>query len=198
MGSSFELSYATVRFPTRLKAYLRRLNLGMLLTALDFNIVATAVPIISSEFNKYSNSSWLGTGFLISFALGLPLYAKLGDIFGRRNMFVFATIIFILGSGLCGGSKSMDMLIWSRVVQGAGGGGIYGLVNVSISTIRSYCLHLIRYASGYHHRSCPPARSWEIPFLHSLNLGCRRRCRTSPWWDILSVGTRRTFNYVNC
>ncbi|KAI9044182.1 MDR family MFS transporter [Aspergillus affinis] len=111
------------------------LNIGMLLAALDFNIVATAVPIISSEFNAYNNSSWLGTGFLVTFALVLPLYSKLGDIFGRRNMFIVGTVIFTLGSGICGGSKSMDMLIWSRVVQGIGGGGIYGLVNVIITDL---------------------------------------------------------------
>ncbi|KAA8646021.1 hypothetical protein EYZ11_011950 [Aspergillus tanneri] len=111
------------------------LNIGMLLAALDFNIVATAVPIISSEFNAYNNSSWLGTGFLVTFALVLPLYSKLGDIFGRQNMFVVGTVLFILGSGICGGSKSMDMLIWSRVVQGIGGGGIYGLVNVIITDL---------------------------------------------------------------
>ncbi|EAW12275.1 MFS transporter/fungal specific transcription factor domain-containing protein [Aspergillus clavatus NRRL 1] len=111
------------------------LNIGMLLTALDFNIVATAVPIISSEFNAYNNSSWLGTGFLITFALVLPLYSKLGDIFGQRNMFIVGTLIFTLGSGLCGGSKSMNMLIWSRVIQGIGGGGIYGLVNVIITNL---------------------------------------------------------------
>ncbi|KAL4757352.1 major facilitator superfamily domain-containing protein [Aspergillus foveolatus] len=92
------------------------LSVGMLLAALDFNIVATAVPIISSEFNAYNNSSWLGTGFLISFTLVLPLYSKLGDVFGRCNMFIFGTLVFILGSGLC-------------VIQGIGGGGIYGLVN---------------------------------------------------------------------
>ncbi|KAL6234755.1 hypothetical protein BDW75DRAFT_240777 [Aspergillus navahoensis] len=111
------------------------LNVGMLLAALDFNIVATAVPVISSDFNAYNNSSWLGTGFLITFALVLPLYSKLGDIFGRRNMFIVGTLVFILGSGLCGGSKSMDMLIWSRVIQGIGGGGIYGLVNVIITDL---------------------------------------------------------------
>ncbi|KGO69080.1 Major facilitator superfamily domain, general substrate transporter [Penicillium expansum] len=111
------------------------LNMGMLLTALDFNIVATAVPIISSEFNAYSNSSWLGTGFLVTFALVLPIYGKLGDIFGRRNMFVVGTLIFILGSGLCGGARTMNMLIWSRVVQGIGGGGIYGLVNIIVTDL---------------------------------------------------------------
>ncbi|KAF3925330.1 hypothetical protein ABW20_dc0108925 [Dactylellina cionopaga] len=106
------------------------LNVGMLLTALDFNIVAPAAPIISSQFNEFTNSAWLGSGFLISFALVLPLYAKLGDIFGRRNLFIFGTVIFIIGSALCGAARSMNMLIWSRVVQGAGAGGIYGLVNL--------------------------------------------------------------------
>lgn len=94
--------------------------MGMLLTALDFNIVATAVPIISSDFKEYSNSSWLGTGFLISFALVLPIYSKLGDMFGRKNMFLLGTLIFTLGSGLCGGSSSMSMLIASRLIQGIG------------------------------------------------------------------------------
>jgi len=94
--------------------------MGMLLTALDFNIVATAVPSISSEFKEYNNSAWLGTGFLISFALVLPIYSKFGDMFGRKNMFLVGTAIFTLGSGLCGGSSSMNMLIASRVVQGIG------------------------------------------------------------------------------
>ena len=102
----------------------------MLLTALDFNIVATAVPIISSEFNEYQNSAWIGTGFFVAFALVLPVFSKLGSVFGNGHVFNFATATFILGSGLCGGSKSMDMLIASRIVQGIGAGGIYGLVNV--------------------------------------------------------------------
>ncbi|KAK6359046.1 hypothetical protein TWF696_000217 [Orbilia brochopaga] len=111
------------------------LNVGMLLTALDFNIVAPAAPTISSQFNEFTNSAWLGSGFLISFALVLPLYAKLSDIFGRRNLFIFGTVLFIIGSALCGASRSMNMLIWSRVVQGAGAGGIYGLVNVIITDL---------------------------------------------------------------
>jgi hypothetical protein len=106
------------------------LNLGMLLVAIDFNILATAVPTIASEFQEYNNSAWLATGFLVSLALVLPIYSKLGSIVGNGIMFNIATLLFILGSGLCGGSKSMKMLIASRVVQGLGGGGIYGLVNV--------------------------------------------------------------------
>jgi MFS family permease len=103
----------------------------MFLAALDFNIVATAVPTITSEFLEYRNSSWIGTGFFVSFALVLPIYAKFGVMFGNRNMFIIGTLIFIVGSGLCGGASSMSMLVWARVVQGIGGGGIYGLVNAS-------------------------------------------------------------------
>ncbi|KAF2123486.1 putative efflux pump antibiotic resistance protein [Dothidotthia symphoricarpi CBS 119687] len=111
------------------------LNLGMLLVAIDFNIVATAVPTIASEFHEYKNSAWLATGFLVSLALVLPIYSKLGSIFGNDIMFNIATLIFILGSGLCGGSKSMKMLVASRVIQGIGGGGIYGLVNVIVTDL---------------------------------------------------------------
>lgn len=126
--------------------------MGMLLAALDFNIVATAVPSIASDFKQYNNSAWLGTGFLISFALVLPIYSKFGDMFGRKNMFLVGTVIFTLGSGLCGGSSSMNMLIASRVIQGigtsspvgclgtfplinTGAGGIYGLVNVIVTDL---------------------------------------------------------------
>ncbi|KAI0837754.1 putative efflux pump antibiotic resistance protein [Hypoxylon sp. FL0890] len=111
------------------------LNCGMLLTALDFNIVATAVPTIASEFNVYSSSSWLGTAFLITFALIQPICAKLGDVFGRKNIFLASTAIFLVGSALCGWSRSMDMLIWSRAVQGLGAGGIYVLTNVIITDL---------------------------------------------------------------
>ncbi|KAM0577328.1 hypothetical protein ACHAQF_005337 [Verticillium nonalfalfae] len=111
------------------------LNVGMLLTALDFNIVATAVPIISSEFKEYNNSAWLGTSFLITFAIIMPITSKLSDAFGRKNVFLAATVVFIVGSALCGWSNSMNMLIASRAVQGLGAGGIYGLVNVILTDL---------------------------------------------------------------
>ncbi|RYP69595.1 hypothetical protein DL770_008201 [Monosporascus sp. CRB-9-2] len=111
------------------------LNSGMLPTALDFNIVAAAVPIISSESQEYSNSQWPGTAFLIIFALIQPICVKLGDMWGRKNLFLFCTIVFTLGSALCGWSSSMDMLIWSRAIQGIGAGGIYGQTNVIITDL---------------------------------------------------------------
>ncbi|RYO91447.1 hypothetical protein DL762_002173 [Monosporascus cannonballus] len=54
---------------------------------------------------------------------------------GRKNLFLFCTIIFILGSALCGWSSNMDMLTWSRAVQGIGAGGIYGQTSMSLLVI---------------------------------------------------------------
>lgn len=68
-------NWANVRQPSDTCIVDRGLDLGMLLTALDFNIVATAVPIISSELKEYNTTAWLGDGFLITFALVLPITA---------------------------------------------------------------------------------------------------------------------------
>lgn len=61
-----------------------------------------------------------------------PLYGQLADLWGRRYVMIGATVIFLLGSGLCGGSTTMDMLIWSRAVQGIGAGGINMLIDMII------------------------------------------------------------------
>lgn len=61
-----------------------------------------------------------------------PLYGQLADLWGRRYVMIGATAIFLLGSGLCGGSTSMNMLIWSRAVQGIGAGGINMLIDMII------------------------------------------------------------------
>ncbi|QLI74157.1 Polyketide synthase-nonribosomal peptide synthetase [Metarhizium brunneum] len=59
-------------------------------------------------------------------------YGQLADLQGRRYVMILATAIFLLGSGVCGGASSMDMLIWGRVVQGIGGGSINILVGMII------------------------------------------------------------------
>ena len=159
----------------------------MLLTALDFNIIATAVPTISSEFQEYSKSAWLGTGFLVSFALVLPIYSKLGVVFGNGVMFNISTLIFTLGSGLCGGSKSMDMLIASRVVQGIGGGGIYGLVNVRKTPLLFLLGILADHTAGYYNRPRTLERRREVSIHHRLDLGTGRCCWTSSWRRLFSV-----------
>ncbi|KAJ3319696.1 hypothetical protein HDV06_006112 [Boothiomyces sp. JEL0866] len=113
------------------------LFLIVFLAALDGNIIAIAVPAIAKDFQSLSEISWLVTGFLISNTAVVPSYGKLADIFGRKAMLLTAVIIFELGSLLCGFALNMNMLIFARTLQGAGGGGVISLSLIIISDMVS-------------------------------------------------------------
>ena len=100
------------------------LMLSMLLAALDQTIVATAMPTVAGELNGLEQISWVLTAYLLSSTVVLLIYGKLGDQFGRKNLFLFAIVVFLIGSILCGLSQSMNQLIAFRALQGVGGGGL--------------------------------------------------------------------------
>ncbi|GAB3678940.1 hypothetical protein GCM10027589_49220 [Actinocorallia lasiicapitis] len=100
------------------------LMLGMLLAALDQMIVATALPTIVRDLDGLEHISWVVTAYLLASTVAMPLYGKLGDQFGRKPVFVFVIVVFLVGSVLCGLSQSMTQLIVFRAIQGLGGGGL--------------------------------------------------------------------------
>ena len=100
------------------------LMLTMLLAALDQTIVNTALPTIAGELNGLDELSWVLTAYLLTSTIGLLIYGKLGDQFGRKNIFMFAIVVFLIGSVLSGLSQSMTQLIAFRALQGVGGGGL--------------------------------------------------------------------------
>ncbi|MCX4392587.1 MULTISPECIES: MFS transporter [unclassified Streptomyces] len=100
------------------------LMLTLLLAALDQMIVATALPKIVGELHGLEKMSWAVTAYLLASTIGLPIYGKLGDLFGRKGVFQFAIVVFVIGSALAGWSRTMDELIAFRAVQGIGGGGL--------------------------------------------------------------------------
>ncbi|MEV7399692.1 MFS transporter [Streptomyces sp. NPDC091267] len=100
------------------------LMLTLLLAALDQMIVATALPKIVGELHGLEKMSWAVTAYLLASTIGLPLYGKLGDLFGRKGVFQFAIVVFVVGSALAGWSRTMDELIAFRALQGVGGGGL--------------------------------------------------------------------------
>ena len=100
------------------------LLLAMLLAALDATIVATALPTIVAELGNVERLSWVVTSYLLSQTIVIPLYGKLGDLYGRRAVLQAAILIFVLGSALCGLSVSLGGLIVFRILQGLGGGGL--------------------------------------------------------------------------
>src|SRR5689334_329602 len=100
------------------------LLLAMLLAALDSTIVATALPTIVSELGSVDRLSWVVTAYLLAQTVVIPLYGKLGDLYGRKVVLQSAIVIFLAGSVLCGQATSMFGLIAFRVLQGLGGGGL--------------------------------------------------------------------------
>ena len=100
------------------------LLLVMLLGALDSTILATALPTIVNEFGGLGHLSWVITAYLLAQIIVTPVYGKLGDLYGRKRVLQFAVVLFLIGSELCGLSRSMTQLILFRAVQGLGGGGL--------------------------------------------------------------------------
>src|SRR3954471_18578156 len=97
--------------PAQLRLLFTGLLLAMLLAALDSTIVATALPTIVGELGNVERLSWVVTSYLLSQTLVIPLYGKLGDLYGRRIVLQSAIVIFVVGSALCGLSTSLAMLI---------------------------------------------------------------------------------------
>ncbi len=108
---------------------------GMLLAALDQTIVSTALKNIVEEFNGLNHYTWVVTAYLLTSTASTPLYGKISDIYGRRVVFQFAIITFLLGSFLAGASQNMTQLIATRALQGLGAGGLMALTFVIIGDI---------------------------------------------------------------
>jgi EmrB/QacA subfamily drug resistance transporter len=103
------------------------LMLGILLAALDQTIVATALPTIVGELGGLAHLSWVVTAYLLSSTASVPLYGKVSDLYGRRAVFRFAIVTFLVGSALAGLAQDMLQLIVARGIQGVGGGGLIAM-----------------------------------------------------------------------
>jgi EmrB/QacA subfamily drug resistance transporter len=110
---------------------------GMLLAALDQTIVSTALKNIVEDFNGLNHYTWVVTAYLLTSTASTPLYGKISDLYGRRPVFQFAIITFLIGSLLAGASQNMTQLIFTRALQGLGAGGLMALTFVIIGDIVS-------------------------------------------------------------
>ncbi|MEY4986107.1 MAG: hypothetical protein RLZZ359_993 [Actinomycetota bacterium] len=108
---------------------------GMFLSALDQSVVGSAMRTIADDLKGLELQAWATTAYLITSTISTPIYGKLGDIFGRRSLFMIAISIFIVGSVTAGFANSMyELAIW-RGLQGIGAGGLFSLALTILADI---------------------------------------------------------------
>jgi EmrB/QacA subfamily drug resistance transporter len=126
-AAAAESAITGIMTPRQIKLVLVGLMAGMFLSALDQSVVGAAMRTIADDLQGLELQAWVTTAYLITSTISTPIYGKLGDIFGRRRLFIIAITIFIVGSLLCGTAADMMQLASFRAVQGIGAGGLFSL-----------------------------------------------------------------------
>lgn len=108
---------------------------GMFLAALDQSVVGAAMRTIADDLGGLSMQAWATTAYLITSTVSTPIYGKLGDIFGRRPLFLVAISIFVIGSVTTGLANNMFELALYRALQGLGAGGLFSLALTIVADI---------------------------------------------------------------
>ena len=100
-------------------------TLATFMEVLDTSIANVALPHIAGSLSAgQDESTWVLTSYLVSNAIILPISAWMSDRVGRKRFYMACVFLFTLSSMLCGLATSLPMLIFFRILQGAGGGGL--------------------------------------------------------------------------
>jgi EmrB/QacA subfamily drug resistance transporter len=108
---------------------------GAFLAALDTTILSTVMPTIVSDLGGLGLYSWVFSVYMIMTAIAMPVWGKVSDSVGRKSVFFAAVAVFLIGSILCGMSRTMVHLIVFRGIQGIGAGGLASVPFALISTV---------------------------------------------------------------
>lgn len=111
------------------------LLVAMLLSSLDQTIFSTALPTIVGELDGVDHMLWVTTAYLLAATIMMPIYGKLGDLVGRKGLFIGALVLFLIGSVVGGLAQDMTWLIIGRAIQGLGGGGLMILAQAIIADV---------------------------------------------------------------
>jgi len=98
----------------------------VMMVAIDQTVVGMALPTIVAELNGFELYAWVGTSYLLTSVIMVPIFGRLGDYYGRRHFVIAAIVVFGAASVLCGFSNSMMQLVLARALQGIGGGMLVG------------------------------------------------------------------------
>ncbi|KDQ08492.1 hypothetical protein BOTBODRAFT_138939 [Botryobasidium botryosum FD-172 SS1] len=132
------------------------LLIPVFLETLDYTVVATAQPQVASAFNSLDLQSWIGTSYVLTSTVFLPIYASIADVFGRHWAAQLSLLFFLIGSALCTGAQNMPMLLAGRGISGVGAAGMLTVTRIILSDSTSLddnnwqtAMLVILYAVGY-------------------------------------------------
>ena len=103
------------------------LGTGVFLAGLELMITAVALPAIVTDlatWTRLREASWIINGYLLVYVVTMPLAGRLADLYGARRLFLWALVVFTLGSLLAGAAPTLELLIAARLVQAIGGGAL--------------------------------------------------------------------------
>jgi MFS family permease len=106
-----------------------------MLIALDQTIVGTAMPRIVAELKGFDLYAWVATAYMLASVITIPIFGRLGDLFGRKPFMLAAILVFTLASVLCGMANNMLFLVLARGLQGIGGGIMMGTVFATVADL---------------------------------------------------------------
>ena len=114
------------------------LLLGMFVAILAGTVVATSLPLIVADLKgDQSAYTWVVTATLLATTVSTPIWGKFADLFNRKLLIQLALAVFVIGSALAGFSQDTGTLIWFRVLQGLGAGGLAALSQIIMADIIS-------------------------------------------------------------
>ena len=111
------------------------LMITMLLASLNQTVLSTALPTIVGELQGVDQMTWVITAYILASTIVMPVYGKISDLLGRKPVLIAAILIFLSGSVVGALSGNITWLIFGRILQGIGGGGLMILSQAAIADV---------------------------------------------------------------
>ncbi len=114
---------------------IRGVALAILLSALDQTIVVPAVPKMAAALHGSHHLAWIVSAYLLTGTAATPVFGKLSDIYGRRQLLQPAIILFVAASLGCALAQTMPQMLLLRAIQGIGGAGLITIAQTAIADV---------------------------------------------------------------
>jgi MFS transporter, DHA2 family, metal-tetracycline-proton antiporter len=109
---------------------------AVIVAVMNSSMVNVAVPVIRRDFGaSEAQVGWVITGYLLIYAVGIPLYGRASDVFSLRRAFCLGLSVFALGSLVCTFAPSLPLLVFGRIVQATGAAAIPALATASVAKV---------------------------------------------------------------